>query len=202
MARPGLKKQSRYHHGDLRQALLTSCLEILDRAGVDAVTVRATAREAGVAHSAPANHFKDRAALLTQLALDIFAELLHEIDERRAKSGGDLTDQLHAFADAVLNYAWRRPNRYRLLWRRDSINPDHPDFQAAGAAIYERLREVLATADGARTISPDTFVVAAWSLVHGYISLRLDGALLSGRDEISGESRERAIVTAMIAGFK
>jgi hypothetical protein len=40
-----------------------------------------------------------------------------------------------------------------------------------------------------------------WSLAHGYVSLRLDGTLVAGVDEVSGAPRELAIVDALIDGL-
>ncbi|HJU91281.1 MAG TPA: helix-turn-helix domain-containing protein, partial [Gemmatimonadaceae bacterium] len=53
-----------YHHGDLRQALLDAALEILRTKGVEALTLRAVARAAGVSQTAPYRHFADRRSLV------------------------------------------------------------------------------------------------------------------------------------------
>jgi AcrR family transcriptional regulator len=190
-----------YHHGDLRRVLVDAAFKLLDRDGIDGVTVRAVAREADVAHSAPANHFADRTALLTQLAVDVFTSLNRSVEDRLAQGGSHRGEQLHAFADAVLGYAWRHPHRYRLLWRRDCVDHDHPGFQAAGGALYDRLRQILSQSRARPQLSVDTGVVAAWSLVHGYISLRLDGTLIAAADEVSGQPREHAVIDALLAGI-
>ena len=66
-----------FHHGNLRQALLEAALDLLDAEGTAGVTIRAAAAKAGVSHAAPANHFKDRKALLTAVAKTQF-ELISE----------------------------------------------------------------------------------------------------------------------------
>jgi AcrR family transcriptional regulator len=190
-----------YHHGDLRQALLSAAREILDREGVDAVTVRAVARKADVGHSAPANHFKDRAALLTALAFEIFAELAAEID-RAVGAGGRMVEQrLRVFGQAVVRYALQHPNRYRLLWRRDSLDNADSRLDESGGAIYERVRAILADNKPLKLASVDSQIIAAWSMVHGYVSLRLDGTLTAGTDEVTGLAREDAILDVLIMGL-
>ena len=57
-----------YHHGALREALLTAAEAILRRDGLAALTLRAIAREAGVSHGAPGHHFRDLTDLLSELA--------------------------------------------------------------------------------------------------------------------------------------
>jgi len=58
-------KKDSYHHGALREALLEAAEKIVRREGVNALTLRAVARAAGVSHAAPAHHFKDAKGLLT-----------------------------------------------------------------------------------------------------------------------------------------
>jgi AcrR family transcriptional regulator len=201
MSRPKRPQKRSYHHGDLRQALVSAARKILDGEGVDAVTVRAVAREAGVAHSAPANHFKDRAALLTALAIEVFSELAAEIDRALGTDAKSIEKRLSVFGRAVVQYALRHPNRYRLLWRRDSLDATDQQLDESGGAIYERVRKVLADGRPLKHASADSQIIAAWSMVHGYVSLRLDGILVAGKDEVTGRPREDAILDVLIAGL-
>jgi AcrR family transcriptional regulator len=195
--------RTHYHHGDLRSALLAAARGILDREGVDAVTVRAVAREAGVAHSAPANHFKDRAALLTALAIDVMLELTQEIDRMVEDAGPGATPrkQVEAFARAVMRYGLSHPQRYQLIWRRDSLDARDEKLEASGAAIYDRLGALLKRSAGDGPYDLDTRIIAAWSMAHGYISLRLGGILVAGADGATGESREEAIIGLLASMF-
>ncbi|MDP1883319.1 MAG: TetR family transcriptional regulator, partial [Bradyrhizobium sp.] len=57
-----------YHHGALRDALLTAAETVLERDGLGGLTLRAVAREAGVSHAAPTHHFGDLTGLVSELA--------------------------------------------------------------------------------------------------------------------------------------
>jgi AcrR family transcriptional regulator len=197
----GSQGRKTYHHGDLRTALLASGLALLDADGPEAVTVRAVAREAGVAHSAPANHFRDRAALLGALAAGIFGELAIKVEKALAAADQTRDAQLHAFAEVVMRYALRYPNRYSLLWRRDCFDVEQSGVEAAGTVLYDRVKAALAKGDSNSKVSVETEVIAAWSLVHGYVSLRIQGTLIDGKDEVSGMPRAAAIVDVLIAGL-
>lgn len=190
-----------YHHGDLRKALLRVALEILDEQGIEAVTIRAVALRAGVGHSAPANHFKDKKALLTQVATDIFVELGSTISTALSTRPLAKIERFHALTSAVYAYAWTHPHRYRLLWRRDCIDHTHVDFKEAGDAIYNELTILMENETHATRLNAETGVIALWSLVHGYVCLRLDGILISGVDDITGKPRERAIIDALLKGL-
>src|ERR1043166_3542477 len=62
------KRAAPYHHGSLREAMLRAAESILERDGIQGLTLRAAAREAGVSHAAPKNHFGDLSGLLSELA--------------------------------------------------------------------------------------------------------------------------------------
>src|SRR5262245_62298820 len=65
---PKPKRPQGYHHGSLREALLQAAERILERDGIQGLTLRAAAREAGVSHAAPKNHFGDMTGMLSELA--------------------------------------------------------------------------------------------------------------------------------------
>ena len=70
------KAPNRYHHGDLRRALLAAVDEIVQELGVEGLSLRECARRAGVSHGAPAHHFGDKRGMLTEYATDGFEKLL------------------------------------------------------------------------------------------------------------------------------
>ncbi len=190
-----------YHHGDLKAALITSAMALLDAGGPDAVTVRAVAREAGVAHSAPINHFRDRAALLTAIANLIFADLVAAIDQAFDTQAAPL-DRLRAFGPGVTAFALAHPNRYRLLWRRDSLDPADRFIDEGVSAMCERLKALLLAAGAPAGRDIDSEVIAAWSMTHGYVALRLDGNLTAGFDTFNKKPRDAAIVDVLIEGLR
>src|ERR1700736_95146 len=68
-----------YHHGDLRAACLSAALELLEEEGASALSLRAVARRAGVAHSAPYRHYADRDALVSAVAAVGYRELAQSL---------------------------------------------------------------------------------------------------------------------------
>ena len=66
--RSAAKPHGRYHHGELRRALIDAALAVIERDGVSALSLRDLARRLGVSHAAPAHHFADKAALLVEIA--------------------------------------------------------------------------------------------------------------------------------------
>ena len=190
-----------YHHGNLREELLRCAFNILERDGADAVTIRAVARAAGVAHSAPVNHFSTKQALLTSMAASIFHALADEVTN--ALRSGTMThpEVIRRFANTVVEYALAHPHRYRLLWRRDLLDDHDSELGAAMDRIYCLLIDKLGTDQRVRKTSLETRAIALWSMVHGYVTMRLDGNFVDKHDEINGMPRQHAIVEAILEGL-
>lgn len=183
-----------FHHGNLRAALLESALNLLDEGGVNAVTIRATARNAGVSHAAPINHFRDRKALLTALAESSFIELSDAITKGLSKQGSNFSNRIKAFSDAIVNYGINNPNRYRLLWTREAHDSNNKSLNDTMDLIYAQLINEITGSVETNKFDTDTFAIALWSLCHGYVSLRIDGNIEQGVDSITGQTRHHAII--------
>ena len=190
-----------YHHGQLREELLRCAFEILERDGAEAITIRAVARAAGVAHSAPVNHFPTKQSLLTSLAAIIFGALADEVMHAFGTGTMSYSEVIRTFASTVTGYALAHPNRYRLLWRRDLLDNRASELCAAMDRIYGLLIENLGKDERTRTSSLETRAIALWSMVHGYVTMRLDGNFVEKNDEINGLPRQNAIVEAILEGI-
>ena len=105
-----------FHHGDLRNALITAAKDIVERKGVEAFSLREAARNVGVSANAAYHHFKDKDALLGAVASDGFAELAMQRERARAKVGADPWKQLSAGAKVYVQFAEARPKLFDLMF--------------------------------------------------------------------------------------
>ncbi|NUP29663.1 MAG: TetR family transcriptional regulator [Nocardia sp.] len=158
-----------YHHGDLRSALLAAAAEQIAADGVDAISLRALARRAGVSHAAPAHHFGDRAGLLTALAADGFDLLAAELED---------TSDARAAALAYIRFALRYPGHFDVMFRRGILRTDDAALATARARSGAALRaSVVDGQPGMAEADQQAVQLAAWSLVHGFAALWREGAL-------------------------
>lgn len=151
---------STYHHGDLPAALLRAAGRTLEKRGIGALSLRDTARQAGVSHNAPYRHFSDREALLAALAAEGFAMLRERLRGKPAREMGE----------AYVRFALERPQRFRLMFGGVLPPASHPQLGAAAQAVHEALAEAFRELP-----RPELAAAAAWSLVHGLAHLLLDG---------------------------
>jgi AcrR family transcriptional regulator len=174
-----------YHHGDLHDALLAAAERVLERDGLPGLTLRAVAREAGVSHAAPTHHFGDLTGLLSELAAIGF----RRFNAAMVAAGNTETQPLMkamARAKAYVAYAQARPGMYGLMFRTERLDMKRPSLHEAATASFEGLASAIGAgrnekltgeALGALSLDQAAAIARAWSLVHGFTTLLLDGRL-------------------------
>ncbi|HEY4021975.1 MAG TPA: TetR/AcrR family transcriptional regulator [Pseudonocardiaceae bacterium] len=159
-----------YHHGDLRRQLLAAAVDAIGDGGVASVSLRDLARQAGVSHAAPAHHFTNKTGLLTALATQGFTLLADAL----AAADSDLAEM----GVAYVRFALDHPAHFRVMFDSDVLNNDDPELTAARAAARTQLHAGVGALSDANPLAP----LAAWSLAHGFATLRLDGNLAGEGD--------------------
>src|SRR4051812_2962342 len=99
----------RYHHGDLRAALLAQAEETLRVSGVDGLSLRELARTVGVSHGAPRRHFEDKTALLEALVAEGFHRLGAALSTAARADGRNFVATLNDVAVAYVRFATDSP---------------------------------------------------------------------------------------------
>lgn len=168
MARPT------YHHGDLRNALLSTALELIEVHGPDAVSLREVARAVGVNHRAAYRHFEDKRALTAAIAGAGYTALAEALERSWATTAGrGARARLEALLDRYVELALEHPARYRVTFGRPA-NDENPS--PALECLADRAYAVLARA--AEALGPGRgpeatrdMVFSLWSLAHGYLRL-------------------------------
>lgn len=123
-----------YHHGHLRSVLLAEAERTLREDGIEALSLRELARQAGVSHAAPRRHFADRQALLDAMAEAGFTRLADEVQAAIGDAGGDYQARLRAGAAAYVRFATRDAALMKLMFGVKNT---------AGAAGVQRAAERL-----------------------------------------------------------
>lgn len=170
--RPG-----RYHHGDLRAALIEHGLAELALRPPDEVSLREIARRAGVSATAVYRHFPDKAALLGALCQVGGAQLSEAFRAAMARTQGGRA-AFNAMGRAYVRFALANPSLFRLIMTQPPPSADAPE--QVQNAWDSRLAMVSKALDGLMPASTPQEVrhvrqLQAWSMVHGLAMLMLDG---------------------------
>jgi len=170
-----------YHHGALREALLVAAERLIKRDGVAGLTLRAAAREAGASHAAPKNHFDDLTGLLSELAAVGFERFNNHL---RSAASAEPNEQarLNAIGVAYVEFAVANPGLFQLMFRGERLDPSRPALRRAMDEAFGQLTAAVAAAHPDPLSERDAVIAAArvtraWTMVHGYAMLLLEGRL-------------------------
>jgi AcrR family transcriptional regulator len=172
-----VRKSHSYHHGDLRDALVASARAILEREGLDALSLRETARRAGVSQAAPYHHFADKQALLAAVAAKGFEELTAAMQSRMELESVPLA-RFTATGVGYVAFATRYPALFALMFGGivEKLSSD-PDLLTASVCAYNVLQDAARHAlssEGRSEADLPMTSLTAWSLVHGLSKLILE----------------------------
>lgn len=177
-----MRSRDTYHHGDLKATILACAADLVAERGADGVSLRELARAAGVSHAAPAHHFTDRRGLFTALAAEGFRMLATELGQARPE-----------FLDAALAYvrfALANRGHYEVMFDKSLQHADDPALVEAQIAAASELSAGVGTLDDPRAVEdPQAAALAAWSLVHGFSLLWLNGAVDTSGDPVATVGR-------------
>jgi AcrR family transcriptional regulator len=126
-----------YHHGRLRAALLAQAERTLRESGIEALSLRDLARQAGVSHAAPRRHFADRQALLDALAEAGFQRLGDQVHAAIEDAGEDWAARLQAAAASYVRFATRDAALMDLMFTVKNTGQSDALREASGRLFTE-----------------------------------------------------------------
>jgi len=181
-----------YHHGNLRQALLFHAFEVIAQEGLAKLTLRELARRAGVSHTAPYRHFKNKTDLIGSVAAEAFRDFRAFLESRMNEQEAPL-QRLEALCIGYVEFAVRHPDRFTLMFDAELPNKSvHTELQETSMASFQLLINAVTECqiDGVlRSGDPDDFALTAWSMSHGL-------AVLYSEDQLvvkDGEDLEKIV---------
>lgn len=184
----------RYHHGDLKRALLEALPGLIEERGLEKFSLRELARRAGVTHGAPAHHFADRKGLLTAFAIEGSQHLARLVEEALAPvAATDHPTRLTAVGLGYLEFALTYPVHFRITFRPELLDLDNPELLSARTDAGATLDRVLddAVRDGVLANADYQNVqMASWSLAHGFASLAADALAAVPADVLRRQAKQ------------
>jgi AcrR family transcriptional regulator len=120
-------RSKRYHHGDLKAALIDGAIELIAERGVRGFSLAELSRRAGVTVAAPYRHFADRDELLA--AEGMLAAWVAELCPADHEGAEQLTDAIEATAHGYAALLTDQPES------PDPAAINQAAAQAAGATL-------------------------------------------------------------------
>ena len=201
-----LMSTSKYHHGNLRESLVESAVELAREVGPDGLVLREVARRVGVSHNAAYRHFADRDELIAEVARHGLAELVRAAQLRL---DGVTTPEpvrrarlrLAELGRGYVDFALAEPGLFRVVFvaypavadRDDDGTPDPLQM------LCDCLDDLVSVGWLAAESRPNA-EISCWSAVHGFAVLHLEGPL-RGSDPVARDVALTHLVTAIDRGY-
>ena len=168
-----------YHHGNLREAMVEAALDLIAKNGPNGFTLAEVARAVGVSGAAPYRHFRDRNALVADIARQGFERFAEQLFAAWNEGRPEPVAAVEACARAYLGFARREPAAYAAMFEPGFPLEDDPALLTASERSFGVLR--LAADAVTRAMRPaerpPALMVAlhVWSLCHGVAALFIEG---------------------------
>lgn len=157
--------------------MISAAEAILAEDGAEGFTLREAARRAGVSPAAPSHHFGNAPGLLTEVAIRGYDALTRALTDAAAIDA-PVHQRLQAQGEAYVRFALDHPGRFQMMFSNRRLLADEPRLHAAARAAYVPLRTLMGQLAGdvpTAAQSTDVAARAAWSVVHGFAKLALEG---------------------------
>jgi len=160
-----------YHHGNLREALIEAAMSMIAERGLAGFALAELARALGVSTSAPYKHFRDRTAVIAEVAQRGFVQLAADLEAARDAAGTDPINALERCAQAHLAFATHDPPVYAAMFEATFPRGEYQDVVRAREAAFNVIRATaqVAVSRGTSPDRPPVQMVAlhVWTMTHG-----------------------------------
>jgi AcrR family transcriptional regulator len=165
----------RYHHGNLRAALIEVAERLIVDKGPGGFTLVEAATSAGVSPAAPYRHFKNREALLAEVARAGFERFAEKLQIAWDDGRPDALTALRRMGDEYMHFARYERASYIAMFEAEMDKDNQPDLQAVSRNAYDILTRACAALGGKHPdgtpANPELMSAHIWALSHGIATL-------------------------------
>ncbi len=192
-----MEEEKRYHHGDLRSALVKSGLEILAEEGVNDLSLRKVALRAGVSHAAPYRHFADKESLLVAIAEEGTQMLSDQMQAGANLFPSEPEKQLLEAGWAYVKFGLEHPDYLRVMFGGVIERQKVDDANTFGLLV--NIIRACQYASIVREGDTRELALSAWAQVHGLTTLLISRML--SMDTFYEQNTERVVRSCLRTFF-
>jgi AcrR family transcriptional regulator len=171
-----VRRKARYHHGELREALIEATRRLVEQRGAENFTLADACRVAGVTTAAPYRHFRGKQEILEEIAARGFEELNKRAMAVSAAKGEGTLDGIIAMGQAYVAFAVEETAVFRLMFGQQPSLKQAAHVLGTGQTCFGNLIEQVALYCKRNKVRGDEAEIALrlWTFVHGAASLLID----------------------------
>ncbi|MDA9258608.1 TetR/AcrR family transcriptional regulator [Gammaproteobacteria bacterium] len=168
----------KYHHGNLKEELISSACIVCEADGHDRMSLRSIAKEAKVSQTAPYRHFKTKESLLAEVSTRGFTELKEILQNANTKKTLSTRDRFLEMGQTYIEFGLSKRNTYDLMHSPVIDKTQFPELLNSAVGAFEELVCVLAELNpGISAKDLDIKCIHYWALVHGLVGLLRNDSL-------------------------
>lgn len=154
---------------DTKQKLIHITRQMIDRQGIDAVSMRELGKEMNLSRSAMYRHFKNKEDLLAAVAVENF-EMLTSTIRKTMESINDSRKLIYAILCTYFEFGINHQEHYRLMFRKQWDKELYPDLYHSAFEIFKLVETCLEKAENIRK-SPTESTAIMYAFIHGLVEL-------------------------------
>ena len=172
-----VQAKSKYHHGDLREALVQASYDLVAVHGAENFTLAEACRLAGVSTAAPYKHFKDRDEVLGLIVTRGFDRMSEQSMRAVEAAGVGTLAGIVAMGRAYVDFAVTNQKLFRLMFGQHPAIKSDEEVIGEGMGCFSKVIAQVAIYCERNGVpgNPDELAVRLWTFVHGAASLLIDG---------------------------
>lgn len=172
----GGERRDRYHHGDLRESLISATHSLVVERGAEHFSLADACRHAGVTTAAPYKHFRDKQEILEIVCQRGFDELRSAMTAAVEQHGPGTLETLQRMGSIYIDFARRQPNMFRLMFGQNADLKHAAIVDEAGTGCFGYLISQIALfiERQGRSSDPRMQALKLWTFVHGAACLLID----------------------------
>ncbi len=176
------KSNQRYHHGNVKEALIDVAMKLIEADEVEMISLRRLSKEVGVTPSAVYNHFSDKDALMLAIKIRLYEEFNHFF-EQRSSATDDPEQALLEMCLAYYQFSQQYPSRFRFLFSSTlPLEWSTTESVEVSCRCIVRTRKLMLQIYekyqipcGEEAVVNTTLLV--WSQLHGIVALKKSGSI-------------------------
>ncbi len=201
-----ITKPERYHHGDLRNALLAAAQQLIQENGLDGFSLREVAKRAKVSPAAMYHHFGNKNDLLRSIATEAFGKL-NQILQKTAEAHSNPLERIVAVGEGYVRFAYKHHIEFRFMFKPElCAPPGMPDtIQERGQDAYGNLQQLVQAAQNSGHLkrgNTQALTLSLWSCMHGVAVVFLESPLSQEFTQAKAEETARATMRHLLDGIR
>ncbi len=202
--RKTVRGKARYHHGELREALIGATRKLVEERGAENFTLADACRVAGVTTAAPYRHFRGKQEILEEIASRGFDGLRKRSMAAAAEKGEGTLEAIVAMGQAYVAFASEETAVFRLMFGQQPSLKRADRVHATGEDCFANVIDQVALYCKRSKVRGDPQLIALklWTFVHGAASLLIDGDYEGVAPQIDVDALIAAAAPGLLAPSK